>query len=724
MTRIKLRLKNIRKGRTVQRWNMNALEAKKGTFQNVLEKEKNKVTEGKVGDIEKKWTTIKETVLKGAEQVFGFQKGKRAKKPWITEMMLQKMDERRRWKRINTVEGRIQYKRLNNELRRETEKAREGWWESRCDELVEYDNRGRSDLLYYEVGRLTKTRSETGKRNTAINDKKGKLVTELDEVKMRWKEYIEDLYGKDNKPTFEKLQLEEEEQVESDELGPNLLSEEICVAIKELKSGKAAGVDGIPTEFLKLLDEGTLTSLIELCKEIYEKGIWPEDFTKVVMIPIPKKNNAVECGDHRTISLVSHASKIMLKVLTRRLEAKIESMISRTQFGFRRGCGTREAIGVLRTLCERSLEHDNDVFICFVDFEKAFDRVDWIKLLQILKNVGVDWRDRRLIANLYVHQKAVVRVGNETSEESEIGRGVRQGCCMSPLLFNIYIEAVMVEAMEGVEEGIKVNGKTLNDVRFADDQGMVAGSEEGLQTLIDRLSVTAERYGMRINAKKTKVMRVSRKTGGKLNITINGNMIEQVQSFKYLGSTMTEDGRCESEVKIRIALAKEAFSKRKELLTKKFKKRVKKKLVKTLVWSVLLYGCETWTLKASEISRIEAAEMWMWRRMEKISYLDRITNLEVLSRIGEERHLLDMVRNRKKKWIGHIVRGDGVLKEVMEGRMEGKKTRGRPRTGMLTELIRGSYGKMKRMAENREEWRCWMPWTSGETCLTGNPAEH
>ena len=100
----------------------------------------------------------------------------------------------------------------------------------------------------------------------------------------------------------------------------------------------------------------------------------------------------------------------MLNVLTKRLESKTEINISKTQFGFRRGDGTREAIGVMRTLCERSLEHDNDIFICFVDFEKAFDRVDWTKLLQILKGLGVDWRDRRLIANLYLNQKSVVNL--------------------------------------------------------------------------------------------------------------------------------------------------------------------------------------------------------------------------------------------------------------------------------------------------------------------------
>jgi hypothetical protein len=112
--------------------------------------------------------------------------------------------------------------------------------------------------------------------------------------------------------------------------------------------------------------------------------------------------------------------------------------------------------------------------------EKAFDHVDWVKMLQILRNVGVDWKDRILIMNLYMQQKSVVQVGHGYSEESDMRKGVRQGYFLPPLLFTVYAEGMMAEAMEGVEEEIKVGGKLLNDAKFADDQGMVSGSERGL----------------------------------------------------------------------------------------------------------------------------------------------------------------------------------------------------------------------------------------------------
>ena len=111
----------------------------------------------------------------------------------------------------------------------------------------------------------------------------------------------------------------------------------------------------------------------------------------------------------------------------------------------------------------------------------------------------------------------------------------------------------------------------VKDIRFADDQGMVASSERGLQSIMDRLEATAGNCGMKINTKKSKVMKVSRNIGGKMNITIGRHKIEQIESFKYLGSTITEDRRCEQEIEIRIALAKEAFNKREGLLLRKFK---------------------------------------------------------------------------------------------------------------------------------------------------------
>src|SRR5580698_3421760 len=153
-----------------------------------------------------------------------------------------------------------------------------------------------------------------------------------------------------------------------------------------------------------------------------------------------------------------------------------------------------------------------------------------------------------------MRQQAVVRVEGGDSEPGVIGRGVRQGCPLSPLLFSIYAQAMMLEAMEDIEEGVRVGGEPLKDVRFADDQGMVASTEQGLQKVMNRLNETAKRYNMKINVKKTKVMVVSREEGKAVNLTIDGHKVGQVETFKYLGVIMTENGSCIEEAKARIGI--------------------------------------------------------------------------------------------------------------------------------------------------------------------------
>jgi len=154
------------------------------------------------------------------------------------------------------------------------------------------------------------------------------------------------------------------------------------------------------------------------------------------MNALKKKPQATKCSDHRTVSLIAHTAEIVAKILRRRIEKKIEDVLGEDQFGFRRGKGTRDAIGMLRIIWERTLETDKKLSVCFIDGQKAFDRVNWAKLMQILKVTGIDWRERRLISNLYMAQSVKVRLNRGETRRVKSGRGVRQGCCLSPILFN------------------------------------------------------------------------------------------------------------------------------------------------------------------------------------------------------------------------------------------------------------------------------------------------
>ena len=134
-------------------------------------------------------------------------------------------------------------------------------------------------------------------------------------------------------------------------------------------------------------------------------------------------------------------------------------------------------------------------------------------------------------------------------------------------------------------------------------------------------------------------------------ITIDQKQLENVKCFKYLGSMSTEDGRCNCEIKSRISIAKAAFNKKKNLFSSKLDLNLTKKLVKFYVWSMALYGAETWSLRATDQKRLECFEMWCWRRMEKISCTDHVRNEEVSLRVNEQRNILHEIRKQKANYL-------------------------------------------------------------------------
>jgi len=180
---------------------------------------------------------------------------------------------------------------------------------------------------------------------------------------------------------------------------------------------------------------------------------------------------------------------------------KNEDVLGEDQFGFRKGTGTRDAIGMLRKVSERTLEIDEELSVCFIDWQKAFDRVNWTKIMQILKDTDIDWREKRLISNMYMAQSVKVRLNRGETRSVKIGRGVRQGYCLSPILFNLYSECLTKEALEGLGD-FKIGGKIIHTVKYADDLVLLAKEEKVLQDMIDKIIEIGRCYGMEMNVEK------------------------------------------------------------------------------------------------------------------------------------------------------------------------------------------------------------------------------
>ena len=162
-----------------------------------------------------------------------------------------------------------------------------------------------------------------------------------------------------------------------------------------------------------------------------------------VFIPISKKGNAKECSNYHTIALISHVSKVMLKILQARLQQYVNCELSDVQAGFRKGRGTMDQIANICWIIEKAREFQKNIYFCFIDYAKAFDCVVHNKLWKILKEMGIPDHLTCLLRKLYAYQEAIVRSGHETTDWFQIRKGVCQGCILSPCLSNLYAECIM-----------------------------------------------------------------------------------------------------------------------------------------------------------------------------------------------------------------------------------------------------------------------------------------
>ena len=221
---------------------------------------------------------------------------------------------------------------------------------------------------------------------------------------------------------------------------------------------------------------------------------------------------------------------------------------------------------VLKVITENYLEIGKELYACFIDYSKAFDTVNHEQLISSLSGTEVDDNEIAVKAHLYWQQITRIRNGSDLTEPVEIKRGVRQGCVLSPVMFNLYTEHIFRKTNH--IPGVKINGLNINNLRYADDTVLIAEDEASLQDLVTAVKDEIEKCGLLMNIKKTKVMLLTKHTKKK-KVHIDHKEVEQVQSFTYLGQLTTDDGKSEGEIRSRIGLAKNAFSKRYKLLTNK-----------------------------------------------------------------------------------------------------------------------------------------------------------
>ncbi|KAL1447598.1 hypothetical protein WDU94_009869 [Cyamophila willieti] len=595
------------------------------------------------------------------------------KKIWMTEEILALMAKRRTFK--NKTD---QYKCIQREIRRKIREAKEKDQMEKCLEIEKCQEKGDCFNLHKKV----KEMAGINKKRTIniVTNNEGKVLLNKEEIKNTWEVYIKELFHdtREDPPT-----------IEGDE-GPKILEVEVKSVLKQAKERKAVGPDEIPTDILKLLDGENLRWITNVFNKIYNSGTIPQEWLRSEFIILPKKPNARKCSEYRTISLMSHLLKIFLKVIHGRIYKKCEEQISDTQFGFRRAVGTREALFSIQVLFQRCRDVNCDVYACFIDYQKAFDRVQHSKMMEVLEKVGLDHKDLKIIANLYWNQVASVKLEDECTEDVQILRGVRQGCVISPVIFNVYSEYIFREILQTTEAGIWLNGERINNIRYADDTVIFTDNINTLQTLMDKVYIHSKEYGLDINIQKTKFMTISKVQNIQCSLKIEGNTIERVKQYTYLGTNVNEDWDHSREIKIRIEKARSVYNRMKKVFrSHDLTMDTKVRLLRCYVFSVLFYGVEAWTLTEATSDRLEAFEMWLYRRMLKISWKDKVTNTEVLNRMKKGKEILKTIKIRKLQYLGHVMRNENrylLLQKILQGKVEGRRGRGRRRISWLKNL--------------------------------------
>ena len=269
----------------------------------------------------------------------------------------------------------------------------------------------------------------------------------------------------------------------------------------------------------------------------------------------------------------------------------------------------------------------------------------------------------------------------------------------------------MNDALGNYEGTVSIGGRRISNLRFADDIDGLAGKEEELVRLVERLDNTSTTYGMEISAEKTKLM-TNNGNGINTDIKINDQQLETVHRFKYLGAIVTDEGS-KPEILARIGQTTSALTKLKTIWNdRNIALSSKIRLMRSLVLSIFLYACESWTLTSDLERRIQATEMRCYRRLLGISYKDHVTNEEVRNQIrqaiGPYEDLLATVKKRKLKWYGHITRSKGLAKTVLQGTVQGGRRRGGQKKRWEVDIKdwTGLHScDTLRLSENREEWR-------------------
>jgi exonuclease III len=695
-------------------------------------------------EVETTWDCMTSAMLSAAADTVGLQGRKH--RDWfdenstvIHELLAEKNSAHNAVLRNpSSVILRTRFRELRSAAQRSLRELENQWWVSLAGEIQGFADSNDTHNFYDSLKRIYGPSSHS---IVPVRNSNGdSLIRDREKIVERWAEHFDGLLNGGIQSDHTVLdELDNRMVVQQLDLPPTYAEIQHCVA--RLKNNKATGGDGLPAELLKYGGEQLLRRLHEVIVAIWERERVPQKWKDANIITIFKnKGDRSICGNSRGISLLSVAGKVLARVMLARLTALIaEEIMPETQCGFRQNRSTVDMMFVSRQLMEKCREQHRTLYVAFVDLSKAFDTVDRVLLWELLKKCGCPPKYISVLRELHDGMMARVCLGGEESEPFEVTRGVRQGCVLAPVLFNIYIHFVTRMMHQQVAEvaGIHVSYRTDRSVfdlrklqartktslghfcelQYADDCALVAHTVDGLQALLRTIASLYERFGLQINVQKTEVLQYfPDNPEAELHVfNVGDSALRNVPTFKYLGSFLSEDCKLDNEIQHRISQASSAFGR---LRCRVFENhsltlRTKVQVYHAVCLSTLLYGAEAWTMYRRHFRILEAWHIRCLQRILGLTWRDRVPHSEILMRTGCL-SLEAIMYRRQLRWLGHVVRmpDDRLPKQVLYGELQmgarsagGQKKRQKDYFKATLRRCNIQPGQLEELASERSLWR-------------------
>ena len=417
-----------------------------------------------------------------------------------------------------------------------------------------------------------------------------------------------------------------------------IVFEELENSAKKMHLGKANGYDDSCNEMILGLVKTHPNVLLKLFNGILQSSEVIPDWALGMIVPLHKDGPKLDTSNYRGITLISCLGKFFLSVLNNRLIvfAKEHKLLSPAQLGFVAGNRCSDAHIIIRNLIKKKCHKENaKIFSCFVDFKKAFDSVPRDLLLKKILDMGITGKFFNILRHIYTTDQACVKLGQTRSTFFGLNIGVRQGCILSPLLFNLFISD-LAKKFDAMEDKLQLGNTSVNSLFWADDLVLFSETKEGLDKLLKILELFCKENHLMINTKKTKCM-IFNKTGRLMRrpFFLDGVKLEMVRAYKYLGFVITPSGEINTGLKDLRDRALKGFMKLKNDLGPSFNQDilVTLSLIDSLIKPILLYASDFWgCLKLPKNNPVENLHMMMCKQL--LGVQKQTTNIGVLLELG------------------------------------------------------------------------------------------